>query len=244
MKEELVSVPTPDGLMNLHVFFPDSSGSTPVPAIVIFQEAFGVNGNMKEICRKFANEGYLAVAPELFHRVGNNLEFAYNDTPRVMSTLSSITNEDLIEDAKAAFDYIKNLKNISVGPIGAIGFCMGGFTSILSACHLPLQFAISCYGGGISNERAGIGFMPFLNEFKNIECPVFLLYGEKDHSIPPDQIEIIRGQLKRDQKEYEIKIYLGAGHAFLREGQPVYHPSAAPEAWKDIFSWLKQHKSC
>ena len=205
MKQEKVCLTTSDGPMNLHLFFPKSPEHIPIPAIIVLQEAFGVNENIQEICKRFANQGFLAVAPELFHRVAHDLEIPYTDMPNVMSVLGSLTNDELHEDVKVAMDYVRNSSTVPISSIGSIGFCMGGFTSILGACRLPLDFAISCYGGGISNERAGIGFLPFMNEFKNIQCPVFLLYGETDHSIPPEQIEQVRANLKRAEKEYEIK---------------------------------------
>ena len=241
MKQEKVAVQTQDGPMNLHVFYPENSGKGPIPAVIVLQEAFGVNQHIVDICQRMAGEGYLAVAPELFHRVADDLELTHGDMPKVMAVLGALENEELADDVKAAYYYLKNLKNVSISSIGTAGFCMGGFTSILGACRLPLNFAISCYGGGLSNERPGIGFKPFMNEFKKIQCPMFLLYGEKDQSIAPDQIEEVRGQLKRAEKEYEIKIYIGAGHAFLREGSPSHDAAASIEAWKDIFNWLKLH---
>jgi len=241
MKQEKIAVPTNDGPMNLHVFYPENAAKGPIPALIVLQEAFGVNEHVIKICEKLTQAGYLAVAPELFHRIADDLTLTYGDLPKVMSILGALDNDELIDDVKASYQFLKNLKNVSISSIGSIGFCMGGFTSILGACRLPLHFAISCYGGGISNERPGIGFKPFMHEFPKIKCPVFLLYGEKDASIPADQIEEVRGHLRRAEKEYEIKIYVGAGHAFLREGTPSHDAGAAEEAWKDIFSWLKLH---
>jgi len=241
MKQEKVAVATPDGPMNLHVFYPENSGKGPVPAIIVLQEAFGVNQHIVDICKRLTGEGYLTVAPELFHRVADDLELTYGDMPKVMAVLGSLANEELADDLKATYYFIKNLKNVTISSIGSIGFCMGGFTSMLAACRLPLNFAASCYGGGLTVERPGIGFKPFLNEFKKINCPVFLLYGEKDAGIPAEQIEEVRGHLKRNEKEYEIKIYVGAGHAFLREGTPAHDAGATVEAWTDISKWLKLH---
>lgn len=241
MRQEKVSVPTRDGPMNLHVFYPEMTEKAPVTAMIVLQEAFGVNQNILEICQRLTREGYLTVAPELYHRLGNDLQIRYGDMPRTMSALGSLTNEDLTEDVAVTFGWIRSLQSVSLSSVGSIGFCMGGFTSILAACNVPLDFAISCYGGGISAARTGIGFMPILDELPKLSCPVFLLYGEKDPSIPLEQVEEVRGYLKRAEREYEIKVYLGAAHAFLRERSSNFHASAAAEAWKDIFSWLKLH---
>ena len=243
-KTEKIIASTSDGPINLHVFYPEHSNTKPLTAIIVLQEAFGVNDNINSICSHFVRDGFLVVAPELFHRAGSDIIIPYDQFPKVMSILGPLTNDQLSEDVKAAYDFIKNIKNLKIEKIGSIGFCMGGFTSILAACRLPLDFAISCYGGGISNERPGIGFTPFLTEFKSIHCPVLLIYGEKDHSIPLEQIEQIRNCLKNDEINFKINVYPDAGHAFMREGQPVFHSTAAPEAWQDIINWLKPYKSC
>ena len=239
MKNEKISISTQSGAINLHAYYPELPEGTTVPGIIILQEAFGVNQNILDICQEFAKQGFLAVAPELFHRAGNDITLDYHDFKKVMPILSTLTNDQLTEDVKTAYEYIQNQKFFKVNQIGSIGFCMGGFTSILAACRLPLQFAIACYGGGISNFRPGIGFEPFMEEFNKIQCPVFLLYGEKDNSIPLEQVEEVRANLKKQEKEYEIKVYLGAGHAFLRKNEPSFQPTSANEAWDDIYNWLK-----
>lgn len=239
MRTEKTTLETRDGPMDLHLFYPENTENKTIPAIIVLQEAFGVNANIRAICEKFAHDGFLAVAPELFHRLGNGIEIPYSNIPEIMKILGSLLTDELAEDMQVTYQFLRNMNGVTIGSIGAIGFCMGGFTSILGACRLPLHFSISCYGGGISNHRPGIGFTPIIDEFNQICCPVFLLFGEKDHSIPLEQVDLIRGQLKHDQQEYEIKVYRGAGHAFMREGEHAYHPEAAQEAWKDIGAWLK-----
>lgn len=239
MNTKKITLDTRDGPMDLHLFYPSTPPQQAVPAIIVLQEAFGVNANIREIGEKFAKDGYLAVAPELFHRIGKGIEVPYSNIPEIMKILGSLLTEELAEDLQVTFQYLKSQQEIQLSKIGTIGFCMGGFTSILGACRLPLDFAISCYGGGVSHHRPGIGFTPIIDEFNTIHCPLFLLYGEKDPSIPLDQVEMIRGQLKRAQKEYEIKVYRNAGHAFLRKGETPYQNEAALEAWKDIEGWLK-----
>jgi carboxymethylenebutenolidase len=240
MKTERILIDTRDGPMAVHLHYPEQTTDRKVPAIIVLQEAFGVNANIRSISEKFARDGYLAVAPELFHRIGSGIEIPYSDIPQMMKALGSLLTEELTEDMQVIHQFLKNMPSIHVGTIGAIGFCMGGYTSLLGACKSRLDYAISCYGGGLSHARPGIGFTPIIDDFHEIHCPVFLLFGEKDQSIPLEQVDLIRGQLKRDQVEYEIKVYRGAGHAFLREGEAAYLPEAAHEAWKDIHGWLKQ----
>jgi carboxymethylenebutenolidase len=240
-KTEKITLDTQGGQMTVHLHYPHLVSNTAAPAIIVLQEAFGVNETIQAICERFARLGFIAIAPELFHRIKDGYQIPYSDIPSVMEALGKLSNETLVEDVQVTFNYLKNNKNLKIGKIGIIGFCMGGFTSILGACRLHVDFAISCYGGGMTQPRKGIGFTPFLNELNQIHCPVFLLYGEKDPSIPMDQIDETRLLLKKAQKEYEIKIYRDAGHAFLREGEKTYHALAAAEAWKDIDSWLNVH---
>ncbi len=241
MKFETVNLNTQDGKMSVHLHYPASSSQNPLNAIIVLQEAFGVNQNIHTVCDRFAKKGFLAIAPELFHRIKDGHQIPYSNFPEVKEALGKLSNEKLSEDLQVTYHYLKNNKNLNIGTIGIIGFCMGGFTSLLGACRLPVSYAISCYGGGLTQARHGIGFTPFVNELNQIHCPVFLLFGEKDQSIPQEQIEEIRVLLKKAQKEYEIKVYRDAGHAFLREGEKNFHPVAAADAWKDIESWLNLH---
>ncbi|HWU43479.1 MAG TPA: dienelactone hydrolase family protein, partial [Bdellovibrio sp.] len=124
-----VTVNTKDGPMNIYIALPPQPASQS-PALIILQEAFGVNHHIKDVCHRFAKEGYIAVAPELFHRSGQNLELPYGDFSKVLPILGQLTNDKLLEDMTATFNYLKGLSQVS--SIGTIGYCMGGFCAVLA----------------------------------------------------------------------------------------------------------------
>src|SRR5271168_1295391 len=105
MKEFTVPLPTSGGPMDLHCFLPDGAAGR-LPAIIVLQEAFGVNAHMKRVCRRVASAGYAAFSPELFHRSGKGLEFGYDEFPKIRPIFAGLTNAMVLEDLKAAFEHV------------------------------------------------------------------------------------------------------------------------------------------
>ena len=122
-----------------------------------------------------------------------------------------------------------------------MGFCMGGYAAMLAATRLPLKTVVSFYGGGMAKSRPGINYGPLVGEFKNINCPALLFFGGTDHSITPEDVEIIRTQLTRDNKKFEIVVYPEAGHGFFCDVRDAYHEPSAKEAWQRTQNWLAQN---
>src|SRR5271154_6418886 len=147
-KTEYVSLSVNDGSsMRAYVAHPDGK---PRAGLLVFQEAFGVNSHIRDVTERFAREGYLAIAPELFHRTGPGFEGRYDDFATVMPHMGALRNPSMEADAKAAYDWLRANGVAGNAPIAAVGFCMGGRVSFLAALSLPLQCAISFYGGGIA----------------------------------------------------------------------------------------------
>jgi carboxymethylenebutenolidase len=238
---ESTSVATPDGPMILHWSRP----STPAPAhslpgILVFQEAFGVNGHVVRVCERLAAAGYLAVAPELFHREGAGAVFAYDDFAQVKPVMARLTNAMMLADIRATHGALIAQPLVDPRRIFSIGFCMGGFASILAALNLPLAGAVSYYGGGLTRARPGIGFSPLLDDFPRLNCPTLHVFGEKDPSITAEDIALIRSRLEALHKPHEIEVHPGAGHAFFCEDRPAYVASAAEAAWPRTLRWLER----
>ena len=118
--------------MNAYVAMPKGDGMR--PAIMVFQEAFGVNAHIRDIADRIATEGYIAIAPEIFHRTApQGFELGYNDFSQVMPHFQAITPEGLINDIQATYDWLMTQKNVEKAQIGCIGFCLGGRVAFLAA---------------------------------------------------------------------------------------------------------------
>jgi carboxymethylenebutenolidase len=238
MKEFTVSLPTSDGPMDLHGFLPDAAGAAKLPAVIVLQEAFGVNEHIKRVCRRVVAAGYAAFAPELFHRSGAGLQFGYDEFPRIRPIMGGLTNDGMLEDLRAAHLHVAQRPDVDPGRIASWGFCLGGWASVLAACELPLAAAISFYGGGLVRPRPGIGFTPLVDRLDSIRCPLLLVYGGQDANIPPGDVEAMRSRLTSLGKAHEIRIYPDAGHGFLCEDRSAYHPASAEASWTHATAWL------
>jgi carboxymethylenebutenolidase len=231
---------TADGPMVVHWALPPSpSPGRSSPGILVFQEAFGVNPHIRRVCRRLAAAGYVAAAPELFHREKNCLEFGYDDFARVRPILGRLTNPMLVADATAAHAALSAHPLVDPGRIHSIGFCVGGFVSILAAINLPLATAVSFYGGGVARARPGMGLSPLLAEFERLSCPTLHVFGEKDGSVTEEDVSAVRSRLESLGKPHRIEVYPNAGHGFFCEDRPAFEPVAAAAAWGLALDWMR-----
>jgi carboxymethylenebutenolidase len=225
----------------MNVFVQEPMGPGPHPAMIVFQEAFGVNKHIQSICQRYAELGFITYAPELFHRVQDGLILDYTDFARVRPQLGMMTTQHLLADAVASFEALKSNPRVAKDKIFAIGYCMGGYTSMLAASFLALAGAVSYYGGGMVAPRPGIGFLPITEYFGKINCPVQLVFGGQDQGIPLSEVETIRGTLTSLKKNFEIEVYGEAGHGFFCEDRSAYHAASAGAAWKKTEQWLSRY---
>ena len=197
---------------------------TPKGGVVVIQEIFGVNNSIRKKCDEFAALGYVAVAPALFDRTTPNFDSGYSPA-EVEKARSFIAKPDLdafLRDAQAAINEIK-----SAGPVGIVGFCLGGSVSFLSATRLSgLKAAVGYYGGMIAK---------FADE--EPKCPVMLHFGATDASIPLTDVEAIKAK----RPEIEVHVYDGAGHAFSNPDRTNFHPASAALADKRTVEFFAKH---
>jgi carboxymethylenebutenolidase len=151
-KETYITLSVSDNTtMQAYTLVPEGKG--PFPAMIVFQEAFGVNGHIKDICRRFTELGYLTIAPELFHRSAPaGIEIAYTDFPSVVPHLQATSAAKIGYDAQATYDWLMKQDNVKHDSIACIGFCMGGRASFIANTLFPVKAAISFYGGAIAPE--------------------------------------------------------------------------------------------
>lgn len=238
-QDSRVTIPTFDGPMNAYLARPDGAG--PLPGVVVVQEAFGVNDHIRDVCRRFAGAGYVALAPEIFHRQGAGIELPYTNFTPAGEQLARLTNDGLEVDLAAAFDHLRGEAEVDTWRVGLVGFCVGGFAAFLGACRLDPAATVSFYGGGIVRARAGMKLEPVLEEADAIDTPILCLFGSEDSGIPPADVEAIRARLEQRAIGSAVHVYEGAKHAFFCDQRPAYHPEAAADAWRRTLEWFERY---
>ncbi|HXA56284.1 MAG TPA: dienelactone hydrolase family protein [Candidatus Acidoferrum sp.] len=225
---EKVTLKVDDGTeMRAFVARPDGSGKS--PGMMVFQEAFGVTPHIRDVTERVAREGYVAIAPELFHRsTAPGSEFSYNDFPAVMPHMQALSNEGLASDCRAAYTWLTGDSRTDAARIGCVGFCLGGRTSFHACAAVPLQAAVSFYGGAIGPSTRGPSL---LHLAPNLHAPILFFWGGRDKNIQPDQTRPIEDALRAAAKEYVNVDISFADHAFFRDGGANYDTKAAAMAW-------------
>jgi carboxymethylenebutenolidase len=234
-KTEYVDLKVSDGTsMRAYVAHPDGK---PRAGLLVFQEAFGVNAHIRDVTERFAREGYLSISPELFHRTAPGLEAGYTNFPEVMPHLQALTDPGLAADIQASYQWLKNGEAKDL-PVGATGYCMGGRTAIQAALTVPLQCAISYYGGGIAPG----GLFPSLaDRLKDLNAPTLYFWGGLDAHIGPDAVQAVATKLNEAKKDYVNVVFSQADHGFFCDARASYNPVAAKEAWSLTLEFLKIH---
>lgn len=210
-----------------------------LPGLMVFQEAFGVNQHIREVAERFANEGYIAIAPELFHRTAPpGFEGDYSNFQSVMPHVGALKDANLEADLHAAHDALLSRSAIDAQRIGCVGFCMGGRVSFLANLVLPLSAAISFYGGGIAKSERGPGLLDRASETK---APIFFFWGGTDKHIGPEQRDAATKALRDAGKTFASMEFANAGHAFFCDARPSYDKTAAEQAWALSTAFLRNN---
>ncbi|MHB2021409.1 MAG: dienelactone hydrolase family protein [Candidatus Xenobia bacterium] len=200
------------------------------PGIMVFQEAFGVNHHIRNVTERFAREGLVAIAPELYHRQAPGFEGAYDNFAPIQKLMQSMTEEGTSADVQAAYDWLQAQQDVRHDHIAAVGYCMGGRVTYLANSVLPLQAAVSYYGGGISKmpERAA-----------SLHAPHLFFWGGQDKHIPQADINATVDALKAAKKPFVNVEFSTADHGFFCDERPSYDPTAARESWALTLAFLQ-----
>ena len=230
-----VQLKTSDGMMEAFVAQPKDGGS--YPGVVVIQEAFGVNGHIKKVTERIAAEGYVAIAPDIFHREAERI-IPYSEMPKAIATMQRVNDSKAMEDVGAAIAHLKSQSNVKSGSLGVIGFCMGGRLTYLTAAHHAndVKCAVPYYGGGIP-----MGKPSPLSRTGEIKCPMYLFFGAKDQLIPMDHVGQIQSELTAKKVQFQLKIYDEAGHGFFCDDRGSYHEASAKDAWEKTKAFFAQH---
>lgn len=222
VRTENVTLHVADGTtMNSCVAAPADGGK--LPGLLVFQEAFGVNPHIRDVTQRFAKAGYVAIAPELFHRTGPGFEGDYNNFPACMPHMQALTPDGLTQDAQAAFDWLQKNPRVLPNRTASVGFCMGGRVSFLANSVFPLQAAISFYGGGIAPA--------LLPRAPQIHAPMLFFWGGLDSHIPQEQIRVVIDAMRQAKKTFVNVEFSDADHGFFCDARANYKETAAKQAW-------------
>ena len=232
-----VKVPVSDGGMVAYRAMP--AGTTGVPVVLVVSEIFGVHEYIADVCRRLANEGYLAIAPELFARYGDPRKLA-NVQDILVGIIAKTPDSGVMADLDACVAWAgKNGGDDT--RLAITGFCWGGRITWLYAAHNPaLKAGVAWYGriDGEVNERTPKYPLDLVAELK---APVLGLYGSADQGIPLDEVDSMKEALAKAGSKSQIHVYEGAPHAFHADYRPTYRKKPAEDGWKRLLQWLRQH---
>ncbi|QVL30211.1 dienelactone hydrolase family protein [Telmatocola sphagniphila] len=233
-----VKIPVKDGTIPAYRALPEKGG--PFPTILVVQEIFGVHEHIKDVCRRLAKLGYLAIAAEMYARQGDVSKLQMQDI--ISKVVSKVPDAQVMSDLDAAVDWAKK-NNGDTSKLGITGFCWGGRIVWLYAAHNPnLKAGVAWYGrlvgAGKANELQPKHPIDLVTELK---APVLGLYGEKDTGIPVKDVESMKAALKKADKPCEFVVYPDAPHAFFADYRPSYRKEPAEDGWKRLQEWFKKN---
>ena len=219
-----------DTAMNAYVSRPTSGGQ--VPGLMIFQEAFGVNRHIRDVTDRFAAQGYVAIAPELYHRAAPGLNVGYDDLNSAIAQATRLNREGLVADIEAAFGWLKANPAVGDNKIGCVGFCMGGRVAVLANATVQLAAAVSYYGGVTPT-------MPEL--VPRLVAPTLFYWGALDKHIPAEQHSGFTDLLREAGKPFVDVEFSNADHGFFCDERPAYNQESAAESWALTLAFLRNH---
>ena len=235
--EEELSFSRPAGTLPVFSCYPDDNKKH--PALILIHEIFGVNEHIKNVARRFAREGYVVYAPDLF-ACSPNLPLDRNDLAGMRGAWAAIHDDQLISDLQAVFSALRVSERVRPRSIGALGYCMGGAIAYMFACRTPLLAWVVDYYGRIwyqdithTKPRHPISYTGGLN------CPFLGLFAGVDDLIPPEHISDLQKKLVDLGKTAQIKVYPGAKHAFFNDQREFYHHEAAGDAWGVTLAFME-----
>ena len=231
-----VQVPVRDGTMPAYRAMP--AAGAPHPVMLVVQEIFGVHEHIKDVCRRFAKAGYLAVAPELYARQGDVSKLSAIDDIRAI--VATVPDAQVMSDLDAAAEWAAK-NGGDAGRLGINGFCWGGRITWLYAAHNPRLKAGVAWYGRVEGAASALQPKNPLDLAREMKAPVLGLYGGADAGIPNEGVERMRQALKSAGKQAEIHTYPDMPHAFYADYRPSYRKEAAQDGWRRALAWFERH---
>jgi carboxymethylenebutenolidase len=237
MKAETIMISGANG-DEIEAYFAEPVDVESVGAVVVIHHMPGYDDGTKEIARRFADEGYLAICPNLYWREAPGA--SPDDAAATARAQGGVPDERLVGDVGGAMAFLK-AQPASNGKVATIGYCSGGRQSFLAACSLPLDAAVDCYGAfvvGSPPEGFPLKVSSIVHLAKDLSCPLLGLFGAEDQFPTPAEVAELEKALAEAGKTYEFHSYEGAGHAFFSTNRTSYRPEAANDGWEKIWDFF------
>ncbi|MBM2809723.1 MAG: Carboxymethylenebutenolidase [Chloroflexi bacterium] len=223
---------TATGPMRMYIARPE--GGTAGPGILVIQEIFGLTEDLQATCRRFAEEGFVALAPEIYHAQPVRLG-SYDDVAAAMKIREQMSDDQVLDDLNSAFRLLAARGEVRSGLVGALGFCAGGRDAFMLGTRNPDVMAVICFYGSLAPDDSDAP----INDAAKLAGPSLIFYGEDDRVVPIAQADRVRDELTRLGKDFEIVTYPNAGHGFMNAARArTYVADVAAEAWTRTIDFL------
>jgi len=210
------------------------------PTVLVVEEIFGVHEHIRDVCRRFAHQGYCAIAPELFARQGD--VSSMSDINEILkSVVSKTPDAQVLADLDDTLTYIAGTGDGDPGHCAITGFCWGGRISWLYAAHMPTLRAAVAWYGRLTGDATELQPTQPIDYAATLKVPVLGLYGGADQGIPQDSVEKMRAALARGSSGSEIIVYPDTPHGFNADYRPSYREAAAKDGWARALAWFEAH---
>jgi carboxymethylenebutenolidase len=250
-----VKVPNNDLKIDAYLAQPAISGT--FGAVIVFQEIFGVNSNIRDITELIAKQGYVTVAPAMYQRIAPGFEFGFSPKDVGYSSeayrlgleyYQQVKYQEILSDIQATIAYLKTLPNVKADAIGSIGFCFGGHIAYMAAMLPDIKATASFYGGGITTSSYGEE-TPTINRTSEIKGTIYTFFGTRDSLVSQEENQKIEAELRKHQISHRVFRY-DAGHGFFAgffidkypflDQHPSLNREAAADAWKHVLELFEK----
>ena len=222
---EMVTYPTGMDGSTAPGYLAKPEGDGPFPGVIVIQEWWGLEEHIKDIARRFAAEGFVALAPDLYHG------HVATEPDDARKHAMSLQLDAAMKDIQGAIDYLKSLLEVEPKKVGVIGFCMGGRLALHAAVRSQDVGAVApFYAGGMEG---------MFQDIDKIDAPMFAAFGAEDASIPLDRVERFRQLLQEHGKQAEVTVYDGAPHSFFNDTRPSYREEVSRDAWQKVLTLFR-----
>ncbi len=253
-------VKVPNNDLQIDAYLAQPVGTGKFGAVIVFQEIFGVNENIRDITELIAQQGYVAVAPAMYQRIAPGFEFGFSEKdtgyspeayPIGLEYYQQVKYQEILSDIQATITYLKTLPNVKADSIGSIGFCFGGHVAYMAATLPDIKATASFYGGGITTSSYGEK-TPTIDRTSDIAGTIYTFFGTRDLLVSQSENQQIEVELKKHQVNHRVFRY-DAGHGFFGglfiDKYPFLeqHPSAsankeaAVDAWQQVLELFQNN---